>query len=289
MGPPLKPVPLPVTPSTTPPAAPAQPRPVPVTVQESQPRIAASIQLPSRGKLYPDCPDGVVEVYPMTGREEALVAGLNRENSIEVFDILLGRCIKKAPPIPEILSTDKYFLMLVLRANSYGMEFGFFAKCPECGARKEYVKNIPDDFEVRELSDGFTEPVLVTLPKCGTEVGFRFLRGKDEEDITRYVRREESKDRGPGAGSPGFLYRLAKQIVTLNGKTVPHQEIMRFLESALASDLSVLKDTIDEVTPGFITVLTLGCLKCGGEFRFDVTLNTGEFFRTYRRRKGTTA
>jgi hypothetical protein len=271
--------------------------PVPVVVAPPspvQPRTSGIVELPSHGKLYGDkCPDGIVELYPMTGREETLVAGMTAANITEVFDLILKRCIKPnavpentlAPE--EMLSSDKFYLMLVLRSNSYGSHYEFNVKCPECGARVEHACEIPDDFELKKAPENFMEPFTVELPRSGATVEFRLLRGKDDLDIIRYARREANKSRGLESGDPTFIYRLAKHIVTINGKTHDFGTVLHFVEDLIGEDTSMLRDAIDEATPGIITVIDLECTapRCGNLFRADMPFAAG-FFRSNKRRTG---
>jgi len=256
-------------------------KPVPPVV-EIQPRTAGSVELPSRGKFYgAACPDGIVEMFPMTGREEALVSGMGASNITTIFDTLLKRCMKTGPPVEELLTSDRFYLLFVLRSNSYGEDYTFTTKCPSCSARVNHTSKVPSDFKILWAKDEWAEPFSVTLPRSQATVQFRLLRGKDEAEILQYARREEAKAR---LEDPSFIYRLAKALVTINGKTPEIQTAMTFIENLIGEDCSALKNAIDDVTPGAVTGVDITCTngRCGDFFRVDLPF-TGDFFRTQRR------
>jgi len=265
-----------------------------ISASDNHLRTTGIVELPSRGKLYSDkCPTGLVELFPITGREEALVAGMTASNVSEIFDIILKRCMKSDPnpalvlSVDEMLSSDKFYLMLVLRANSYGSHYEFTTKCPDCGARVDASCEIPEDFELKMAPDDFREPFTIMLPRLKVNVEFRLLRGKDDADIIRYTRRETSKAHGLEAGDPAFIYRMAKHVLSVDGKPYEISAALRFIENLIGEDISTLKEAVEETTPGVITALDLECQapRCGNYFKADMPFSAS-FFRANKRGKG---
>lgn len=250
---------------------------------ETQPRITGVVELPSRGKFYGDlAPEGLIELYPMTGRDEGLIANLGRDNMQEIFNVLLKRCLVTAIDPNELLSSDQFYLMLVLRANSYGTEYELTVTCPneKCGHVTPRVFNIPDDLKVTYYDGAEVEPFNVTLPVSKAKVEFRLMRVKDEADILNY--RKQSKSSSP-LEDPTYVYRSVKFITSINGKDMPLIDKMRWFEDLSVRDTSALRDAMDDVASGVNSTLTTECASCKKTFEFDMPF-TASFFRARRDR-----
>jgi hypothetical protein len=247
-------------------------------------RISATVELPSKGLFYgTSCPDGIVELYPMTGKEEALVAGMDPGDITEVFDILLRRCLKTPLDPDDMLSTDKFYLVLVLRANSYGSLYEFRVRCPNCGLFQNKHCDVPTDFEILWYKGEANEPYEIELPISKNRVKYRLLRGRDDRDILKWRNREMEKD-SQTYGDPAHVYGMAKHVVEINGQ--PPENIgvsMRFYEGLLAGDASVFSNAIDDHISGVNTELDVDCKKCKVHFKTDMPFTAG-FFRTHTKR-----
>ena len=187
-----------------------------------------------------------------------------------------------------MLSTDKFYLMLLLRANSYGSFYEFRVRCPNCGFAQPGSCNVPDDFKLMKYEGTGEEPFHVTLPVSGHVIGFRLLRGKDDREVTRWRNRE--RERNPEyKGDPAHTYRQARHIVTIDGK--PPEKItdaIKFYEELLARDTSELTLAIEDQISGVDTSIEMSCGKCKVKFRADMPFTAG-FFRAQRRRTGESA
>src|ERR1035437_131784 len=249
-----------------------------------QERAAATLELPSKGKFYgTTCPTGVIEIYPMTGRDEALTGGMDPNDISEIFDILLTRCLKTPLDVDNMLSTDKFFIMLNLRANSYGSFYEFRVRCPNCSLFQTRNCEVPTDFEVMEYKGDGNEPFETTLPVSKTKVEFRLLRGKDDKAVIQWRNKELEK----GAiqfGDPSYCYRMAKHVVTIDGKTPENiGAAVKWFEGLIAQDASEFSNAIDEQVSGVNTELDITCSKCKTHFKTDMPF-TASFFRTQHKR-----
>lgn len=256
---------------------------------EAQPRVAGTVIVPSRGKFYGDiCPNGEIEIYPMTGRDEALVAGMGDEPLSDVFDSILQRCLKTPISPDELLGTDKLFLMLTLRANSYGSYYDFPVQCPNCKFISRKACNIPSDFKLTEYKAETGEPFSVTLPVSKYRIGFKLLRSKDEKAVTAYKKRslEALEDPTPArvrnTNAAVHTYRLAKHITTINDEVPEIQDSISLLDSISTRDTSAFRDAIEVVSSGVNTELTVKCPNCEHEFRSGMVFSA-EFFRAQSR------
>lgn len=240
--------------------------------------VTALADLPSRGNFYrPDqLKEGKIELAPMSAREEKLVAGMRGSNIEEVIDSLLSRCIKSPITPDELLVTDRFYLLLVLRANSYGEIYNIELTCPYCETKGKYEVKLPGDLTVQYSEPTDHEPFKVKLPS-GIVVGFRLLRGKDLKDIKRNSEITTSKGYA-GEGEPSYLYRLAKQIVSVNDKSLNMLVAQEFVSRLPAKDSAVLKHAYDKKTPGAITTIKKPCVSCTKEIQTELPM-TAEFFR----------
>ena len=238
----------------------------------------ALVDLPSKGLFYrpEQLTEGKIEIAPMSAREEKLVAGMRGSNIEEVIDSLLSRCIKSPITPDELLVTDRFYLLLVLRANSYGEIYNIELNCPYCETRGKYEVKLPGDLTVQYAGDDDHEPFRVKLPS-GIVVGFRLLRGKDLKDIKRNAEITTSKGYA-GEGEPSYLYRLAKQIVSINGKSLDMLVAQELVSRLPARDSAVLKHAYDKKTPGAITTIKKPCVSCTKEIQTELPM-TAEFFR----------
>lgn len=243
------------------------------------PKRTGAVELPSKGRYYGSAlPDGVVEVYTLTAVEDKILSELTSDNATEVFDAILARCIKSPVSPPELLDTDRYYLLLVLRANSLGGDYQFPYECPfkECGNAFLHTVQIPSDFTV-VAGKATEEPYFVKLPMTGAMVGLRFLRGKDMADIARYRKTAINVD--TTLGDPAYAYSRIKSIVSVNGEPFPDISVaMDWYMGLPLKDVRVLQKTEREAASGVSNVVTITCPKCKKESVSPVALSPMYFF-----------
>jgi hypothetical protein len=177
-----------------------------------------------------------------------------------------------------MLITDRLFALMVLRSNSYGEEYNFDITCPSCEVKGKYTVLIPSEFPVDYAKDDAKEPFELTLPKTGIKITYRLLRGKDSKDIKNYAE-EETERNGTKDGDPSFTYRLARSILTVNGKTFDNiLTALAFCEKLPAKDLRYFSTVMEENTPGILLIVKKVCTACGKKIETDMPI-TAEFFR----------
>lgn len=226
-------------------------------------RPYGTLTLPSKGLLYDGkLPDGVVELYDWdTSIEELFAGSIASTNSL--IDAILKRTLKTDTMKPdEFLSGDRLYMFFMCRAKAYGSNYGFQYKCSSCGVQYRESVEIPDDLTVIELDDDATEPFEIELSNS-KKIGIRLMRGADEVDIEKYVAKVYKK--GSPLGDPGYKYRLAKHIVTINDKEVKLKEAQDFVTNMTARDSLAFRKKIDEIEPKFDFKIDIVCKKCGNE------------------------
>jgi hypothetical protein len=249
--------------------------------------VSALVELPSLGNFYDPSllNEGKVEVFPITAREEKLIAGM-QGGMEDLMDLLLPRCMKTSIPPGELLVTDKFYLLIALRANSYGEEYSVQLTCPSCETTGKYSLMLLTDLEVKKSKPTDAEPFYAALPESKLRIGFRLTRGKDVRAVKNYVDGQASKGIA-SEGDSGYIFRLARQIVSVNGKGLDMLTALELVSRLVAKDCAVLKNAYEKATPGITTSFTKKCTSCGKKIASELPL-TAEFFRpNYGTEEGT--
>lgn len=186
----------------------------------------SKVDLPSQGLLYgPAFKSGQVIVAPMSTREEKMLASGQSQG---IVDMLIERCVftDTGEPMPmsanDFLIGDRLFLMMAVRAVSFGQDYTFQMKC-DCGQEFQHTTKIPDDLNPVYLDDDFQEPFEVELPYTAKAKGIdrpvklslRLLRGSDEKAITKFAEGQYEKIDVSVEGDPSYTYRMLRHIVSM--------------------------------------------------------------------------
>jgi len=256
-------------------------------------KVAEYMTLPSMGLFYGGAiPEGKVEYFPMTAREEKILAGGFKDGN-QLIDTIIKACVPTLTiPVEDLLIGDKFFMMLVIRAASYGSKYGMMITC-DCGqqfrhevdlgftgedAEEGFDEEFSNVFKIKVPEEGAKEPFLVQLPKSKDMVEFRLLRGKDEKAIAKYAEQNMSKRKSKEDGNPAYIYRIARHIVSVNGDELSTMDTMAFVEDLIGYDSAALRNAIDAVDVGIDTQFTTECPKCDSVIESSLALGP-EFFR----------
>lgn len=244
-----------------------------------------SYTLPSRGKLYKErLPGGKVQIRPMRGREQGKLMQQGGGTAGKIA-ALISTCLKlpEGMDSKELLLVDRFAVLLALRTKTFGPEYSFKFRCEDCGDQQTGHINIIEDFDERTPDGDLVEPFDVKLPDADKTVKMRFLRGEDEDQITRNAKR--LKMQSNDADDQSYLMRIAMQIVEVEDedpeklKPLPFRQ--KFIENISANDLCVLEDTMNELEPGIDTRIYPECGKCA--YVNEMTMPfSAEFFRPRR-------
>lgn len=236
---------------------------------------AIDVDLPSRGRFYGDAmPGGKVRIRPISVKEEKIFT--SSRNQMDVADDVLRKCIVgKCIPLRDMLMTDKFYLLLNLRAISYGSDYSFRLKCSSCANEFVHKVVLPTGLRLKVATEADVEPFELKLPVSGKSLGLRFLRGSDEKEIINYVRQLPATDADDG--DPGYVYRLSRFIATIDGEDVPSIEKMKFVEEMIGKDSFALRQAMVEHECGAELSLTVTCSVCRQQMATSLPL-TDEFF-----------
>lgn len=218
----------------------------------------------------------------MTGREEAILADAqNQRNGAKLVTELLQGCItdlggKPVTPatVAGMYSADRNYLLLRLRAITFGPELEASYKCPSCGHGWEVSEDL-DELPVRSLGDGErvdTVPVELEdgyVDKAGnlqTALVLRLPTGVDESAVAAQMRKNASL---------GKNALLARCMIALGDMPQHRLEALgpKILVELTMTDRRLIDRALNSAAPGIDLVRPLECPACGNEFKANLDLS----------------
>jgi len=241
-----------------------------------------SVPLPSNGVVYPQenplhmCQ--TVDIRSMTAREEDILTSRALIKKGTVITELIKSClIDKKIYVPDMLAGDRNAIMVALRITGYGAEYTVEADCPKCNARSKQEFNL-GEMPIKRLQ---IEPVAkgqnvfeFKLPVTKKTVNFKFLTGRDEEEINTI--QERTKKQGAQADNI-VTNRLQFAIVSIDGKA-DRSSINGFIRNMPARDSMSLRKFIDANEPGIDMKGNFDCPSCSDVNEVRVPLGASFFW-----------
>ena len=128
------------------------------------------ITLPSLGLLNPEIPDGKLVQRCMMVADQKTLSGSNQSSGSAIHQ-LIQRTITSPESfdVANLTLADTLYLLFNLRILSYGNEYKFRTRCPECGKKIEVVLDL-SQLSVETLSEDYYESLVATLPHRGDRV-----------------------------------------------------------------------------------------------------------------------
>lgn len=258
--------------------------------------------LPTRGELYPeDFPlykKEFVEFRDMTSVEEDILTNkVLLKKGVAFNKIMKNVLVDKNIDVERMTIVDRRALLIRLRSNSYGPEYRFNVRCPECGTRKDMTVNLMElyssslekvkmieqtlkDFSDYNLARVSYNTFEFTTKKSGRRIGFRIGDGRDEYEIFKEEEKKKRMAKESDVFSEGVVLSTLKRfIVSIDGnrdRSILEKEI-RALHSRDNYDLRIL---YHELSCEFDLVAKFVCEndECGYEENIEVPITSG-FFR----------
>jgi hypothetical protein len=225
------------------------------------------VPLPSAGKTYPSDSSlhGVelVEIKAMTAREEDILTSRALIKKGTVISELIKSCLidRSINPL-DMLSGDRNALMVAIRITGYGPSYDVDMECNECNVKS------PRSFDLGALAIKRLEidPVVIgtnvfefKLPYSGKVARFKFMTGRDEEDIVALG--EKQKKLGLGTES-GVTTSLLYALVSVEGID-DRSKLANFVKMMPARDSLALRNYIKDNEPGIVMKQEVSCPSCG--------------------------
>lgn len=223
----------------------------------------------------------VIEIRGLKVRELNMLASRKAVTEPGVIDRVLQECVvTEGIDVRELLLGDRTALLIAIRVATHGPLFDFRAQCPFC-ARVSYYR---EDLSRRPVK--YLEPPLplgeerlyeFRLPKCGSLVKYRHLRGKDEPRL-----------RGLQASSQDAIIQalLRARVVEVDGeRMVPP----KWFDELDAADAAALFADMEEHDCGVELDMECDCPHCGSPFVTQLPILSLDFFLPTRRAPSTSS
>ncbi len=228
-----------------------------------------TVPLPSGGKAYPIGTTlhgkETIDIRGMTTREEDILTNKVFLKKGTVITELIKSCLlDKSIDPTELLGGDRNTLMVAIRITGYGHEYDAELECAndECKQKLKHsfdLSQLPlKKLEIEPEMPGSNRFVFL-LPYSKKKIVFKFLTGKDEEDIVTLTERLKKQGiQSENAVSTNLLY----SIVSIDGNE-DRAKIAQHVKFMLARDSRALRDYIRKNEPGLTLRQETACPACG--------------------------
>jgi hypothetical protein len=224
-----------------------------------------------------------VVLRKMTGREEAILADRKyARNGGKLVTELLHSCIVEIDglekngrgPVAGMYSADRNYLLLRLRAITFGSELEATYTCPGCGESISTLEDL-DELPVRMLPEGEEQQDLTVELEDGwvdregqvhTALTMRLPTGADEEAVAPQMRENAS------LGKNALLARCARSL----GEVPTHRlEALgpRIMSELTMTDRRLIDRALNEAAPGVELVREIECPRCAKTFSTSLDLS----------------
>lgn len=226
-----------------------------------------TVPLPSAGKVYPSNSSlhgrETVDIKAMTTKEEDILTNKAYLKKGTVITELIRSCLvdKSINPM-DLLTGDRNALMVAIRITGYTHEYDAEIECPECSTKSPQQFNLAElpiqRLEIEPVSPGMNL-FEFKLPYCQKTVRFKFLTGRDEEEIVATA--EKQKKLGLQSEST-ITTNLLYSIVSIEG-VEDRAKIAGFVRMMPARDSLALRNYIRDNEPGIRMRQEVVCPSCG--------------------------
>jgi hypothetical protein len=240
------------------------------------------IPLPSKGKIYPVGHalhmQESVEIRPMTTREEDILTNRALIKTGKVVTALIKSCLVNPDiVVQDMIAADRNVIMTAIRITGYGPEYTGELTCSECEAKFEHefdLSSLPiNELKIDPVALGTNEFAFI-LPRTKRRVTFKFLTGRDEEDIA--ARQETLKKKGINQDN-AVTQRLMYSILSVEG-IADRSGIVSFINNMPARDSLALRRYIDMNEPGVEMKQTSTCTACSHVEEVTVPMGVNFFW-----------
>lgn len=228
---------------------------------------AEIVPLPSAGLVYPVSSPlhgkETVEIKAMTAREEDILTSKSFLKKGTVITELIRSCLLDRQVDPrDLLTGDRNALMVAIRITGYGAEYEAEVECAECSTKSPHQFDL-GALPIKRLDVPPAAPGLnlfeFQLPYCKKAVKFKFLTGRDEEEIVATSEKQKKLGlQSEQAVTTGLLYN----IVSIDGID-DRGKIANFIRVMPARDSLALRNYIRDHEPGITMKQETSCPACG--------------------------
>ena len=253
--------------------------------------VHEKILLPSKGRFYDGengPADGVINIRPMTGEEEEILATPRFVKRGQAIDMIFNKCMKENYDSKNFLTQDRTYMLIYLRGISYTPEYEVEVKDPDSdqtfatsiNLSELYVEYCKDDFSSENLRD--------TLPVTGYSFSYKLATGKDEKTVQDYRDRRAKNFDLSGQADDTLLYRTAHMISEIEGLT-DKTEVQTLLKKLPIQDVAYLRTVVNEPPFGVDTKVSVNNPYTMSDFEMELPLEANFFFPRAKKKAVTQA
>lgn len=241
------------------------------------------VPLPSKGRIYgvesPLHGSETVEIRAMTTREEDILTSRALIKKGTVITELIKSCLTdRNIDVREMIAGDRNALMVAIRIMGYGPDYKTDIECSSCNQMNKEHEFVLDKLEIKRLEIEPVQPgqnlFSFSLPVSKKLVQFKFLTGKDEEEIL--VTQERMKKLGT-ENDRLVSSRLKYAVVTVDGKS-DRSLVNAFLDKLIARDSLELRRYMERNEPGIKMTQTFECKHCDNVEEVQIPIGTNFFW-----------
>jgi len=248
------------------------------TAVESHDFPTELVELPSKGKLYPEghpLRSGTIEMKYMTAKEEDILTNQSYIKQGIVLDKLFKALIMTKVNYNDILLCDKNAIMIAARILGYGKDYTIKVTSP-AGDEIEHVVDLTDlkdkEIDWSLISEGETTFPFI-LPTSKKQVKIKLLTQGEQNKIDA-----EIKSLAKLKKEAGLTTLLKYVIVELEGDT-DKTKIRKFVDTnLLAIDSRAIRTFLKQVTPEIDLSLDIPDGESGENFRSELTIGLDFFW-----------
>ena len=246
-----------------------------------------AVKLPSLGKFYDGQngpSDGILNIRPMTGEEEQILATPRFVRKGIAINMIFKRCIQEDFNPEDLLTVDRTYLLIWLRGISYTPDYEVEVKCPFTDKKFSTTINL-NDLEVEECPDDFGPELIDVLPSTGYRFNYRLSTGKDEQEIQAY-RDRRMKQFGDNASDDTLLYRTAMLLNEVE-EIEDKKELITLIKHLPINDVAHIRNCVNDPPFGVETTISIVSPYQNEEFEIELPLEANFFFPKRRRKEQT--
>jgi hypothetical protein len=248
------------------------------TTVESHDFPTELVELPSKGKLYPEghpLRSGTIEMKYMTAKEEDILTNQSYIKQGVVLDKLFKALIMTKVNYNDILLCDKNAIMVAARILGYGKDYTIKVTNP-AGDEIEHSVDLTDlkdkEIDWSLISEGETTFTFV-LPTSKKEVKLKLLTQGEQNKIDAEIKGLAKLNK-----EAGLTTLLKHVIVELDGDT-DKTKIRKFVDTnLLAIDSRAIRTFLKQVTPEIDLSLDIPDGESGDTFRSQLTIGLDFFW-----------
>mgnify|MGYP003627021944 FL=1 len=236
------------------------------------------VQLPSKGKLYPEghpLKGGTIEMKYMTAKEEDILTNQSFISNGVVLDKLFQALIVTPCDYNDITLGDKNAIMIAARVLGYGKDYPITIKSPTSGDDIEHVVDLTklDDQVINWSLHTGENSFKLDLPASKRTVTVSILTQRIQKKIDAELKGLAKLKRN--ASTTTMLKHL---ITSIDGET-DNVVVRKFVENdLLAIDSRAIRTFIKSITPDIDLSIEIPDGESGDTFRSSLNIGLDFFW-----------